>query len=103
MAHGNRSRHPWNDQAIRATHEIAERCEFAFEIGHLRFPRFTPTDATLAWRQWQAEVLLDHPGPASLMARATDGAGAAQPLETRPNTGGYGNNSIHQVGIDVRS
>ena len=36
----------WNDQAIRATHEIAERCEFAFELGRLRFPRFTPADGT---------------------------------------------------------
>lgn len=36
----------WNEQAIRATHEIAERCEFAFEFGRLRFPRFTPDDGS---------------------------------------------------------
>ena len=64
--------------------------------------RFAPTDATLAWRQWQAEAMLAHRGPATLMARATDGAGAVQPLEARPNAGGYGNNSIHRVAIDVR-
>ena len=36
----------WNDDAIRATHEIAERCNFAFEFGRLRFPRFTPEDGS---------------------------------------------------------
>ena len=36
----------WSDEAIRATHEIAERCEFAFEFGRLRFPRFTPEDGS---------------------------------------------------------
>jgi sulfite oxidase len=65
--------------------------------------RFTPTDGALTWRQWQAEVLLARRGPATLMARATDGAGAVQPLEARPNAGGYANNSIHRVSIDVRS
>ena len=38
----------WNDDAIRATHEIAERCNFAFEFGRLRFPRFTPDDGSPA-------------------------------------------------------
>jgi DNA-directed DNA polymerase III PolC len=36
----------WSDEAIRATHEIAERCEFAFEFGRQRFPRFTPEDGS---------------------------------------------------------
>jgi len=36
----------WSDDALRATHEIAERCEFAFEFGRLRFPRFTPEDGS---------------------------------------------------------
>jgi hypothetical protein len=40
-------------------------------------------------------------GPRTLMARATDGAGATQPLEAVLNAGGYGNNSIHQVNVDV--
>ena len=38
----------WNEQAMRATHGIAERCEFAFELGRLRFPRFTPADGSTA-------------------------------------------------------
>ncbi len=36
----------WDDCAIRATHEIAERCEFAFEFGRLRFPCFAPDDGS---------------------------------------------------------
>jgi DNA-directed DNA polymerase III PolC len=36
----------WNEASIRATHSIAERCEFAFEFHRLRFPRFTPSDGS---------------------------------------------------------
>ena len=36
----------WSDDAMRATHEIAERCNFEFEFGRLRFPRFTPEDGS---------------------------------------------------------
>jgi DMSO/TMAO reductase YedYZ molybdopterin-dependent catalytic subunit len=53
-----------------------------------------------AWRGWEAEVDT-RPGPALLMARATDGAGRVQPTQATANPGGYGNNSIHQVPIHV--
>ena len=36
----------WSEDAIRATHRIAERCEFEFEFGRLRFPRFTPPNGS---------------------------------------------------------
>jgi error-prone DNA polymerase len=36
----------WSGEAIRATHEIAERCEFAFDLHTLRFPRHTPSDGS---------------------------------------------------------
>ncbi len=36
----------WSDEAMRATHGIAERCEFAFEFHKLRFPRFSPQDGS---------------------------------------------------------
>ena len=64
--------------------------------------RLTGEAEPLAWRRWQAEVSLEHVGPTTLMARATDGAGVAQPIEARPNAGGYGNNSIQRVNLDVR-
>ena len=36
----------WSDAAIDATHDLAERCEFAFEFGRLRFPHFAPEDGS---------------------------------------------------------
>ncbi len=36
----------WSDDAIRATHDLAERCEFAFEFGRLRFPHYAPDDGS---------------------------------------------------------
>ena len=53
-----------------------------------------------AWRTWEADVSV-RPGPALIMARATDATGAAQPMQATPNPGGYANNSIHGVPIHV--
>lgn len=36
----------YSPQQIEASHQIAEECEFAFDFGHLRFPRFTPADGS---------------------------------------------------------
>ncbi len=80
-----------------------ERVEVSDDGGASWAPaRFTGPAEPLAWRRWQAEVTLARRGSVTLMARATDGAGESQPLEARPNAGGYGNNSIHRVTIDVR-
>jgi len=51
------------------------------------------------WRAWMAAVDVRTPGAVTLMARATDAAGAVQPVEARANAGGYGNNSIHRVTV----
>lgn len=48
----------WSDEAIRATHEIAERCEFAFEFQKLLFPRFTPPDGSTP-REFLHRLALD--------------------------------------------
>jgi DMSO/TMAO reductase YedYZ molybdopterin-dependent catalytic subunit len=53
-----------------------------------------------AWRSWEAEVETT-PGRQHVMARATDGTGAVQPMKAEPNGGGFGNNSIHVVSFDV--
>jgi DMSO/TMAO reductase YedYZ molybdopterin-dependent catalytic subunit len=80
-----------------------ERVEVSLDGGATWAPaRFTGAAEPLAWRRWQAEVTLAHRGSVTLMARATDGAGESQPLEARANAGGYGNNSIHRVTVDVR-
>jgi DMSO/TMAO reductase YedYZ molybdopterin-dependent catalytic subunit len=55
-----------------------------------------------AWRSWKTQLDLP-PGRHTLMARATDERGNAQPLESPVNAGGYGNNRIHQVSFDVRA
>ena len=41
------------------------------------------------------------PGPAVIVARATDAAGAIQPLRSRWNQGGYANNVAHRVTVRV--
>ncbi len=62
---------------------------------------FMGQTAPLAWRAWATEIEVTAPVHLTIMARATDGAGEMQPLDAKPNAGGYGNNSIHQVDVDV--
>ncbi len=38
----------WDDAAILATHDIAARCQFAFDLGRLRFPHYSPDDGSTA-------------------------------------------------------
>ena len=61
---------------------------------------FIGASAPSAWRRFGARLTLAR-GNATLMARASDGAGNVQPLEAAINTGGYGNNSVHRVHIHV--
>ena len=56
-----------------------------------------------AWRFWQCDVVVAAAGPLTILARATDQAGATQPLAARPNANGYGNNSMHGVTFHVRA
>jgi len=61
-------------------------------------------DATAyAWRPWATEFEVKTPKKITVMARATDSRGEVQPLEAKLNSGGYGNNSIHRVNVDVRA
>jgi DMSO/TMAO reductase YedYZ molybdopterin-dependent catalytic subunit len=66
-----------------------------------RYAGFMGDHEPYSWRQWATEVEVKNPARLTVMARATDGRGAAQPLEAKPNAGGYGNNSIHQVAFRV--
>jgi len=65
-----------------------------------RTARLVGTARPGAWRTWEADVSV-RPGPALIMARATDATGAVQPMQATPNPGGYANNSIHGVPIHV--
>ena len=54
-----------------------------------------------AWRRFESWVEVRHTGRATVLARAIDSTGAAQPLRARPNEGGYGNNGAHRVTVEV--
>ena len=55
-----------------------------------------------AWRPWHVALTLGA-GAWELMARATDRAGVSQAVDAPFNLGGYGNNAIHRVLIEVLS
>ena len=51
-----------------------------------------------AWRRFTAPVKTNSLGPVTIMARATDAKGGAQPLDGAPwNPRGYCNNAVHRV------
>lgn len=50
--------------------------------------------------QWSAAINAK-PGNVEIMVRATDASGATQPLEPRWNRGGYANNVVHRVNVEV--
>ncbi|HEX2725350.1 MAG TPA: sulfite oxidase [Beijerinckiaceae bacterium] len=56
---------------------------------------------TFAWRRFNFRWTPTTPGPAQLIARATDEAGRAQPLEAPWNPKGYCNNQCHRVSVTV--
>jgi DMSO/TMAO reductase YedYZ molybdopterin-dependent catalytic subunit len=56
-----------------------------------------------AWRGFETQMDVARPGEMTLLARATDGDGAVQPMAARANAGGYGNNSIQRVSLHVRA
>jgi sulfite oxidase len=59
-----------------------------------------PDAGRWTWTRWKAGLLLG-PGPHSLIVRATDATGAAQPALVRDtwNVKGYLNNAWHRVGV----
>jgi len=63
--------------------------------------RLTGKEYPYAWRSWEADIDISTPGPQRLLARATDRAGATQPRAADPNPGGFGNNSMQEVGFDA--
>jgi len=50
--------------------------------------------------QWSAAVEVE-PGQVTVMARASDSSGDSQPLEPRSNRGGFANNMVHRVDVEV--
>jgi hypothetical protein len=54
-----------------------------------------------AWQRWELVTRIKISGPATLRARAMDGAGRVQPELAEWNRLGYGNHSIQEVAIRV--
>ena len=54
-----------------------------------------------AWRSWSFDWDAQ-PGTVELCCRAADGAGNEQPLEPSWNLGGFSNNAVQRVSVEVR-
>ena len=55
-----------------------------------------------AWQQWSCNISLPSTGVWDVLARATDSTGATQPMLVPPwNPGGYGNNQVMKVDLEV--
>ncbi len=60
-----------------------------------------PPLGKFAWRGWRT-TWDPKPGEHELSCRATDANGETQPLETRWDAGGFGNNAVQRVRVTVR-
>jgi sulfane dehydrogenase subunit SoxC len=63
--------------------------------------RLVPAEGRRAWRRWTHEWRPMEPGRCELMCRAADEAGNEQPLEAEWNVGGYSNNAVQRVEVEV--
>jgi hypothetical protein len=54
-----------------------------------------------AWRSWSFDWDAQ-PGTVELCCRAADGAGNEQPLEPSWNLGGFSNNAVQRIVVEVR-
>ena len=70
-----------------------------------REAELAPATAAYVWREFRTELLIatgsGGPLETTLLARATDAAGHAQPLEPKHNVLGYANNAVSPVRVRV--
>jgi DMSO/TMAO reductase YedYZ molybdopterin-dependent catalytic subunit len=85
----------WSGAGVTVT-----RVELGID-GEWRSAEVEPPSGRFAWQRWRAEWKATR-GEHELACRATDAAGAVQPLEPDWNVGGMGNNSLHRVQVTVR-
>jgi DMSO/TMAO reductase YedYZ molybdopterin-dependent catalytic subunit len=69
--------------------------------GAWRPAELDPPQGRFAWRGWRS-VWNAQAGEQELSCRATDANGETQPLETRWDAGGFGNNGVQRVRVKVR-
>ena len=84
----------WSGHTPLATVELSVDGGRSWQAARLR-----PLPDTFAWRRFTAALAPPASGPIEIIARASDAAGRAQPLESAPwNPRGYCNNTVHRVG-----
>ena len=76
------------------------RVEFGVD-GDWNEAALEPPASAHAWQRWRANWNAS-PGEYELRCRATDEAGATQPLEPEWDATGFGNNSVQRVALTVR-
>ncbi|HEX7053249.1 MAG TPA: sulfite oxidase [Burkholderiales bacterium] len=76
------------------------RVELAVD-GEWRSAELEPQRERFAWQRWRARWDAQR-GEHELACRATDAAGATQPLEPDWNVGGMGNNAVQRIRVSVR-
>jgi DMSO/TMAO reductase YedYZ molybdopterin-dependent catalytic subunit len=70
--------------------------------GQWHLAKLDPPLGKFAWRGWRCEWNADA-GEHELACRATDANGETQPLDTRWDAGGFGNNAVHRLHVTVRA
>jgi hypothetical protein len=79
-----------------------ERVNLSFDNGATWQPaNLAPRGDRYAWRRFRLELPLARPGELTILARATDEKGNAQPVASTWNPLGYFWNAIPRVGIVV--
>jgi len=87
----------WSGVAPVASVEVSTDGGAAWHLAEL-----TSEPARYAWRRWEYAWEAREPGPATLLCRAFDAAGNAQPTAPRWNRLGYANNAVQPVPVLVR-
>ncbi|WDZ79351.1 sulfite oxidase (plasmid) [Ensifer adhaerens] len=77
------------------------RVDVSLDGGPWREARLVGERRPSSWQWWELITRLEHTGPLTVRARATDTAGRTQPERAEWNRLGYGNNSIHSVAARV--
>ena len=86
----------WSGAAPIATVEVS------VDDGPWQHARLIGDRPRHSWQWWELPTRIDHPGPATLRARATDLAGRTQPDRPEWNRLGYGANAIQIAALRLR-
>ena len=90
--------------ATWAGESAVERVEISTDEGRSWHPApFDNDHAKYAWRLWHFEWRPHRPADYSILSRATDAAGRAQPMESPWNRGGYLWNGVDRIRVRIEA